>query len=248
MPTTTSSADGRAAGAANVLVLVHGSGDSARCWADALSRLSDLALRVVALDLPGHGARIAEPLPEPTADAYADWVRDHLHAQGVRRAVVAGHSLGSAIALRLALERPGEIAHAVLIGAGARLRVLPALLERARTEPAATMAELVALGHAPANAALAHTYFAALAPTTPAALANDLQACDGFDVMSQLDALRVATTILVGAEDRLTPPKYAQYLAEHIPGAQLRVVTGAGHYLTDEAPDAVARALRQALG
>jgi pimeloyl-ACP methyl ester carboxylesterase len=201
------------------------------------------ATPVLALDLPGHGARAGEPLLAPRVAAYAAWVRDHLHTAGITHAVLAGHSLGSAIALRLALDHPALITHAVLIGAGARLRVLPAVLDLARSDPARAMTQLVELGHAPEHAELARAYHAALAPTAPGALANDLAACDDFDVMSELPALRVPTSILVGAHDRLTPPKYAQYLADHIAGARLQVLPDAGHYVMDEAPAAVAAAL-----
>jgi pimeloyl-ACP methyl ester carboxylesterase len=201
----------------------------------------------MALDLPGHGAHLGEPLLAPTVADHVEWVRDELSSAHISRAVIAGHSLGSAIALRLALDDPSLVAHAVLIGSGARLRVLPALLERAATDPAATMAQLVEAGHAPTHAALAHAYLTALAPTAPGALANDLSACDVFDVMSELAALRVPITIVVGEHDRLTPPKYAQYLADQVLGSQLRVIPGVGHYVMDEAPDAVASALRDAL-
>jgi pimeloyl-ACP methyl ester carboxylesterase len=231
-------------GPADTLVLVHGSGDSARCWDGVRERLGDDGPRVVALDLPGHGTRTGEPLLEPSVVAYAGWVRDQLRAAGIARAMLAGHSLGSAIVLRLALDDPQLVAHAVLIGAGARLRVQPALLELARSDAA----QLVELGHAPEHAGLAAAYLASLAPIAPGALANDLAVCDGFDVMRELAALQTPVSILVGEHDRLTPPKYARYLAEHIVGSRLHVVAGAGHYLMDEAPDEVARALREAAG
>lgn len=230
------------------LVLLHGSGDSARCWDDVRQRLRIAPTRILALDLPGHGARTDEPLPPPRVAAYAAWVRDQIRDARITHAVLAGHSLGSAISLRLALDEPDLIAHAVLIGAGARLRVVPALLQLARTEPARAMAQLVDLGHAPAHADLARAYLAALALTAPGALANDLAACDGFDVMSELDALRMPCTILAGEDDRLTPPKYAHYLAERIARAHLHIILGAGHYPMHEAPDKVAQAVRAALG
>ena len=237
----------RGADRSDALVLIHGSGDSARCWDGVLQRLGNLPAHVIALDLPGHGARIAEPALAPTVDACAAWVRDQLRAERIERAVLAGHSLGSAIVLQLAITHPDLTSHAVLIGSGARLRVLPDLLERARTDPPGTIAQLVRMGHATEHDAFARASLAALAPSASWALANDLQACDCFDVIGQLEAVRVPTSILVGDQDRLTPPKYAQYLAAHIHGAHLTVVPGAGHYLMAEAPDEVARVLRDAL-
>lgn len=241
-PTTDGAPEGSEA-----LVLIHGSGDSAQCWDVVRERLAGRATRILALDLPGHGQRAQEPLLAPSVGAHAAWVREHLRAAGLARGVLAGHSLGAAIVLRLALDHPELVAHAVLIGAGARMRVLPEMLQLAQSDPAEAMRRLVELGHAPDHADLARAYAAALAPTAPGALANDLAACDGFDVMGELDGLRVPTTVLVGAQDRLTPPKYARYLAERITGASLRMVPDAGHYLMDEAPDAVADTLAAAL-
>jgi pimeloyl-ACP methyl ester carboxylesterase len=227
------------------LVLIHGSGDSARCWRDMLHALGWDASRVVALDLPGHGQRLSEPLPAPpSVIAYAAAVRGDLAARGAERVTLVGHSLGSAIALRLALDTPELVERLVLIGAGARLRVSPALLETARTQPAAAWKEIVAQGHAPDHQDMVEPYVAASAPVAHGALYNDLTACDGFDIMGQLGSVAQPTLALVGDADRLAPPRYATYLVEHLPRATLATIPGAGHYLMNEAPLAVARALR----
>ena len=64
-------------------------------------------------------------------------------------------------------------------------------------------------------------------------------------MMADLGRIAQPALILVGSEDRLTPPKYAQYLADHLEQATLVTVPGAGHYLPVEAPEAVARAIRE---
>lgn len=231
--------------AAAPLVLIHGSGDSARCWKRMLQALRWDPGQVVALDLPGHGQRLSAPLPTPpTVEAYAAAVRDELAVRGAERVTLVGHSLGSAIALRLALDAPTLVERLVLIGAGARLRVSAALLATARTEPDTAWRELVALGHAPDHQHMVAPYVAASAPVAQRALNNDLTACDGFDVIGQVGRVAQPTLVLVGDADRLTPPRYAAYLGEHLPHATLATIPGAGHYLLDEAPDEVARVLR----
>lgn len=228
------------------LVFIHGSGDSARCWSELIPLVRWAPERVVALDLPGHGARADEPLPaQPTISAYAGLVRATLDARGIRRAIVVGHSLGGAIALRLALDAPDLVEGFALVGSGARLRVLPALLEAARTDPTGTGHQLVRLGYAPNHQEMADAYFASMPPVARDALAQDLTACDAFDVMAELDGVTQRALVIVGSEDRLTPPKYAQYSAEHLPRATLVVVPEAGHYVQREAPDAVAAALNE---
>lgn len=229
------------------LVLIHGSGDSARAW-DAVTQRLDASrptpMPALALDLPGHGARAAEPPPQPhTISAYAAAVLADLDQRALDHVVLAGHSLGSAIALRLALDAPERVSGLALVGAGARLRVLPAILELARTDPATANRQLLTLAYAPANEAMVGPYLDRGQPSAADALYSDLAACDGFDVMARLPEIGQPALVLVGVADRLTPPKYASYLAEHLPASTLAVIPGAGHMLMDEAPDAVAHHL-----
>jgi pimeloyl-ACP methyl ester carboxylesterase len=168
------------------LVLVHGSGDTALAWGQVADALGGSPYQtVLALDLPGHGSRATEPLPAPpTVAAYAADVRAEIERRGLARVTLAGHSLGSAIALRLALDAPHLVARVGLIGAGARLRVLPALLEAARDQPDAARLELIAFALAPGNADQAAELDARSGPLAAGALHADLSACDGFDVMA----------------------------------------------------------------
>jgi len=75
--------------------------------------------------------------------------------------------------------------------------------------------------------------------TQPATFLADFHACNGFDVMSRLDAIRVPTLVVGGDDDRLTPLKYGEYLATNIPGAVLKIIHGAGHLAMLEKPTEV---------
>lgn len=230
-------------GARDRVAFIHGSGDSAQEWKAVLPRLGDIPH--TALDLPGHGSQLERPGPaEMTVADYADAVRAEIAREGLGDLCLVGHSLGSAIALRLAVDYPALVRWLVLIGAGARLRVLPALLEGAQRDQAAAMRRLVTLGFAPEHAAQADAYYTALRPTAPGMLYRDLSACDGFDMMGELGRVAQPALILVGEDDRLTPAKYAQFLAAHLSATRLVAVPGAGHYLPAEAPQAVADAIR----
>ena len=59
------------------------------------------------------------------------------------------------------------------------------------------------------------------------------------DVTAQLSAVKLPTLVLVGNEDKPTPPKVAHRLAEAIPGARLELVADAGHVCTVEQPEVV---------
>jgi pimeloyl-ACP methyl ester carboxylesterase len=227
------------------LVLIHGSGDTSQVWNEVRARLRGGPYHtILALDLPGHGARASEPLPTPpTVATYAASVRADLQRRELSGVTLVGHSLGSAITLRLALDAQHLVARVGLVGAGARLRVLPAMLEAARIQPDEARRDLVAFELTPALAGRAAEFVARMGPLAPGALLADLSACDGFDMMAELDGITQPCLIVGGAEDRLTPPKYAAYLAAHLPHATRIELPGVGHATSLEAPDALARAL-----
>jgi pimeloyl-ACP methyl ester carboxylesterase len=62
-------------------------------------------------------------------------------------------------------------------------------------------------------------------------------------VLGGLGGLRVPTAVLSGERDRLIAPGSARRLAEGIPGAELRIVAGAGHFLPGAAAPALAEAV-----
>ena len=62
----------------------------------------------------------------------------------------------------------------------------------------------------------------------------DWRAADSFDRMQDLDKIQVPALIVVGTSDALTPTKYAEHMATHIPDSELHVIEGAGHMLVME--------------
>jgi len=229
--------------ATETLVFVHGSGDSAAVWAPLIALLPEV--HAVALDLPGHGALVDQPGPaEMSVADYAAFVRDALKKLRVPRPTLVGHSLGGAIALRLTLDAPELVGRLVLVGSGARLRVAPAFLEEARTAGPTGVPAITQMAFAEQHAEEAAEYHARRAPTAPGVLYRDLAACNQFDVMGEVARIAQPTLLLVGEGDRMTPPKYAEYLAAQIPNAKLVVIPDAGHYAQIEQPQGLADALR----
>jgi pimeloyl-ACP methyl ester carboxylesterase len=224
-----------------VLVLVHGSGGNAAVWHPQIDALADIA-RVFALDLPGHGGSDGS---FATIDDAVAVVRGFVDALGLGNVVIGGHSMGGAIAQGFVLAAPHRTAGVALIGTGARLRVLPKIIQTLEQDHRAGVQFLIEL--AVAASAPEPLKRAVLEETMRAparSLIADFRACDRFDVMARLGEIRAPTLVVTGIEDRLTPRKYAEYLAKHIAGAQLALVPGAGHYVQLERPDDVSSALR----
>jgi pimeloyl-ACP methyl ester carboxylesterase len=233
--------------ATETLVFVHGSGDSGAVWGPLIALLPEVY--AVALDLPGHGALTEQPGPaEPSVADYAAFVRGELERLGADKPTLVGHSLGGAIALRLALDAPERVGRLALVGSGARLRVAPAFLEAARAADSTGMLAITRMAFAEQHTAEADRYHAQRAGAAPGALYRDLAACNQFDVMSEAARITQPTLLVVGEGDRMTPPKYSEYLAAQLPNATLAVIPDAGHYAQIEQPQRVADALRAWLG
>jgi len=141
---------------------------------------------------------------------------------------------------------PSLVGSLALIGTGARLRVAPKLLEMAAGDPGKATALLADMGFTSGERSEAAEEYqreerAPLA--APGILYRDLAACDSFDMMADLDRIHQPAIIITGEQDRMTPPKYALYLRDHLPNSTLAMIPNAGHFVPYEQPEAVAAAL-----
>lgn len=219
------------------LVLVHGAGGNHLVWPAVVRHLPHTA--VYALDLPGHGA---SPGPScASISAYSEVLRDFVDALELPWFLLAGHSMGGAIALDFALAYGYRLAAVALLGAGARMRVASTLLDGVLHDFDAATAQLTELSYAPgAAAAEKERYLQRLREADPHTLYGDLLACHQFDVVDRLATLTLSTLILCGSHDQLTAPERSRYLHEHIAGSELHVIAGAGHNVMVEQPETVA--------
>jgi pimeloyl-ACP methyl ester carboxylesterase len=223
-------------------VFVHGAGGTAAAW-DA-QRLA--FPRAVAVTLPGHGGGPDGTPGLRRVDDYATWLHGTLHERGWIPAVLAGQSMGGAIALAYALAHAEDLAALVLIATGARLRVAPEILAGLRRDYPRAAAHIVALSLAPAaRGRLAERLAAAMLAVPAAVTLGDFEACDAFDVTDRLEEIRPPALVIAGREDRMTPPRYAEYLHARLPGSAIVWVEGAGHMLHVEQPRAVNDAIRR---
>jgi pimeloyl-ACP methyl ester carboxylesterase len=222
-----------------LVVFCHGSGGRHHHWLYQLKGLKG-KINPLAVDLPGHGRSEGEPADEIAV--YRDWLHRFAGALGIGPFVAAGHSMGGAIALDYALNYPEDILGLILVGSGARLRVLPAFLEKLQegVVPAA-LADFLYCPDAPQE--LLQKGREEVASTAASVYQADLSACDKFDVTDKLSHISRPVIMICGSEDRLTPVKYSHYLAEKLPSGKVTVIDGAGHMVMLEKPEAVNRAI-----
>jgi len=228
------------------VILIHGAGGTNLFWPPQVRRLP--GQRILAVDLPGHGR--SEGVGHQLISDYADNILDFMRARNLRAAVMIGHSMGSAVALSLAIDFPQRVIGLGLLGSGARLRVAPGILESA-ANPASFQNAIQLVTE---NSYAAHTETRLkelasrrLAETRPTILYGDFLACNAFSVTDQLSRISAPTLILCGAEDRMTPLKLAETLRDQIGGARLEVIPQAGHMLMLEQPGLVAESLMRFL-
>jgi pimeloyl-ACP methyl ester carboxylesterase len=101
------------AGAGEPLLLIHGVGLRAEAWRPKIAALA-AGIRVVAVDMPGHGE--SDPLPgAPGLPDFVAWAEDVIRTLGLGPVSVAGHSMGALIAAGLAVEHPGLVRRVALL-------------------------------------------------------------------------------------------------------------------------------------
>jgi len=198
-----------------------------------------------AVVLPGH----PEGEPCTSIDEYVEWLRGYIQKKCYQDVVLAGHSMGSAIALLYGLKYGTELKALVLIGSGARLRVLPAMLEMLRkmtpTDPAwMKFAEDFYQNVTPEvkQVVLQERLQIGLAVTL-----NDLLCCDKFDIMDKVSAIKLPTLLICSSEDQMTPVKYTKFLADKIENSVQVIIPGGTHWVYLEKPSEVNRVIEEFL-
>ena len=194
--------------------------------------------RVVAVDLPGHGASAFAG--EGSMEDFADRVAEPVAALGVSGAVVVGHSLGASVALALGRDHPELVSALVLLD--------PAPLERAVMERALGPLVASAQEFAARRSAFVDRMFLPTDDTDRRAwivaemlaVPDDVAVATGqagvrFDGVAALRACSVPV-LSIGSAVPSNPP---HFLRDTSPGIVIGQTVGSGHFHQLEVPEQV---------
>lgn len=240
------------------VVFLHGALNDHSVWTLLARWFAHHGHAVLAPDLPGHMRSDGPALT--TVEAMADWTLALLDAAGVARAALAGHSMGSLVALEAAARAPDRVSHLAMLGSCVPMPVPAALLELARRDPLAAIERVITYSFSTLAAkpsypgpgvwlrgaarglmrqVLAHQ-------GNPMLFHDDFAACDRYQGgLAAAERVRCPASLVLAAQDQMTLPRNARAVAGVLK-AVVHTVPG-GHFLMAEQPDPVLNALRQAL-
>lgn len=251
------------------LVLIHGFSASLHTWEPWVERLGD-DMRIISLDLPGHGLTRAPAGYQGTIDAFRDEVAAFAQSQGLTRFSLGGSSMGGHVAWEYALAHPEQVDALILVDSAGWPQA---------SDPAENGALIFTLLRNPATRALirdldnsrlirqgleaAFPANTALVDDAMVARYSELSRAPGhrditLNLMTEresrpdatperLAALQMPVLVMHGTDDRLVPFSDGEQFHSAIAGSELAALEGIGHVPQEEAPDQSAMAVREFL-
>ncbi len=238
---------------ADALLLLHAFPLDARMWQPQLDAFAG-RVPVVAPHLPGFGGR--EPAPDVmTMSMAAERALQALDDAGVERAVVCGLSMGGYVAFELWRRNREGIAGLLLANtraaadspeAAANRRALAARLRAEGKDFFADGPPGLVWDGTPQDVRTRVREI--IADQSPEAIAAaSLGMAERPDSGPDLPGIEVPTLVVTSTDDALIPKEVTAEIAEHVPGARLAVIEGAGHLSSLERPEEFNRLLGEHL-
>ena len=235
-----------------VILLLHGLGATGDSWEFQFPALIAAGWRCIAPDLRGFG-QSTFPGRRLTIGDLASDMYALLAELDVQRAVVVGISMGGTVALQLALQHSNRIEKLVLVNTFASIkadnfnqqiyfRIRQLLVHTLGLKAQAnTVAQRVF--PKPEQEFLRQQLIAQILQADIRAYRAAMRALARFDVSNSLDKIECPTLVITGDADTTVLPARQAALVSGIPGAQQVTISGAGHGVSVDHPNAFNQAL-----
>ena len=228
------------------VILLHGAGSTHLGWPVDLRRLP--GLRVFAVDLPGHGK--SKGPSYRSMDSLTDQLHIFIREMGFFYVVLAGHSLGAALALTYTSRFPERIKGLMVISCGTYFKIpqnlLDSLRKPAKKEKAVEILKRSAF-YEKFPEATRREILKPLHDLRASTLEADLSICDRFYFDGIQSNLQCRVLICGGKEDTFAPPISLRQLQILLPGSTLNIYDKAGHMLVFKKIDTLFRTAKNYL-
>ena len=242
-------------GSGSYVTFIHGLGADGTTWQEQVLAFSD-RYQVLTVDVRGFG-HSDKPKGPYSVKMFVDDLYRLFKVLGIKKTVLAGHSMGGMISQTFALEHPEMLSALILVDTSPAMatEMLGIIEESAKAAETKGMAAVV-------DASLQRAFSAGYAQRNPEAFAlhrelrlrNDpnayaaaSRAIAQFNLLGQLKRITCPTLIIVGDQDMPTPIEAARTLNQNIAGSKMKVIKDSGHNTMVEQPEAFNAAVSEFL-
>lgn len=229
------------------VVFANSLGTDLHVWDEVVALLPEM--RTIRYDKPGHG--LSDLRPAPGIRDFAEDAAALIETVAKGPVVFVGLSIGGMIAQALAARRPDLVRALVLSNTAPKMGTAEswtARIDAVRKAGTASIADAVMerwfapVFHSKPELALWRNM---LARSDDAGYIAACEVLATTDLSESTASLRLPVMVIAGEQDGASPPDLVSNLARSIRGAELHVLPDVGHLPPVEAPEAMARLLRQ---
>ena len=230
------------------LLLIHGVGMCAEAWEPQIAALAQ-DHRVIAADMPGHGASTPLP-PDARLPDFVAWAARLVEALGLGPVNLAGHSMGALVAAGLAVERPDLVSRVALLNAVHRRSPEARAAVTARADDIAAGCGSIdgplARWFGPNQVAIRNKVARWLAQIDRQSYAIAYRAFAEGDALyaDRLDRIGCPALVLTGEGDLNSSPGMSREMADAMPLGRAMIVAGHRHMVNLTAPYIVNDAMK----
>lgn len=214
------------------ILMVHGAVDNHLVWRYQHAYL-ERGHTPLSIDLPSHGDSQGPPIDNP--DEFRRFIKSFVDVMDLPPFVFAGHSMGGSMALDYAIHHPEDVKGLIIVGGGAHWDMPAEDLEVWTTDPERAQRENVALLFSKKTPnPLVEEYAKQLAAQPPDACAADFLNCDRYDLLSQINQIRVPTLVVAGDEEEWL--ENSREIHASAMNTTFEMIPAAGHAVMIEQP------------
>jgi len=236
-----------------VIIFLHGAGMDHTVWNLQSRYFAHRNFSVLAIDFPGNGRSKGKGLK--SIEEMADWIPYLIKSVGIKLAILVGHSMGALVALECAARHSKLVSGICLIGVSAEMPVNENLLNAANNDDPLAYDLVTSWSHShfghfgktPVPGLSLMGGSRALMNSVPkGSLGIGLNACNKYqNGLYAASKVCCPTMCVLGNEDKMTPSRKGEEIANAIPGAKSHLIKDCGHMIMLEQADECLIALKK---